>query len=101
MTARIYRPARTAMQAGRGKTKQWLLVFEEIEPRSIDPLMGYTTSSDTRTQVKLTFDTLEEAETYARRNGIPYTVLPEHRPTPKRSAYPDNFRSDRKSPWTH
>lgn len=101
MVARIYRPAPNAMQSGRGNSKEWVFVFEQSKPREIEPLMGYTASSDTRTQVKLTFDTLEEAETYARRNGIPYTVLPEHRPTPKRSAYPDNFRSDRKSPWTH
>ena len=101
MTARIYRPARTAMQAGRGKTKQWLLVFEEIEPRSIDPLMGYTTSGDMRQQVKLFFPTQEEAEAYAQRNGIPYTVQPAHDPVVPVSAYPDNFRSDRKTPWTH
>ena len=46
-------------------------------------------------------DTLEDAEAYARSNGIPYTVQPAHTPTPKRSSYPDNFRSDRKTPWTH
>jgi hypothetical protein len=52
-------------------------------------------------QVRLTFDTLEDAERYARENGIPYTVQPAHTPTPKRSSYPDNFRFDRKTPWTH
>jgi hypothetical protein len=54
-----------------------------------------------QTQVRLQFETLEEAETYARANGIPYTVQPSHVPTPKRTSYPDNFRSDRKTPWTH
>jgi len=101
MTARIYRPARNAMQSGKGKSKQWVLVHEPTVPRSIEPLMGYTSSSDTTQQVRLSFETLEEAEAYAQRNGIPYTVQPAHEPTPKRVSYPDNFRSDRKTPWTH
>jgi hypothetical protein len=49
----------------------------------------------------LSFDTLEEAEAYAQKNGIAYHVLPEHRATPKRTSYSDNFRSDRRTPWTH
>lgn len=101
MTARIYRPAPNAMQSGRGNSRQWVLVHEQSSPRQIEPLMGYTASADTRTQIKLFFDTLEEAEGYAQRNGIPYTVQPAHVPTPKRSSYSDNFRSDRKTPWTH
>jgi hypothetical protein len=101
MPARIYRPAPNAMQSGRGNSKEWVLVHEPTAPREIEPLMGYTATSDTRTQVKLLFDTLAEAEAYAQRNGIPYSVQPEHRPTPKRTSYPDNFRSDRKTPWTH
>jgi len=101
MTARIYRPAPNAMQSGRGNSKEWVLVFEPESPREIEPLMGYTSSGDTQAQVRLTFDTLEEAEAYARANGIPYSVQIPHTPRPKRSSYPDNFRSDRKIPWTH
>lgn len=101
MTARIYRPARNAMQSGKGKSSQWVLVFEPAEPREIDPLMGYTSSSDMRQQVRLSFDTLEAAEAYAQRNGIAYSVQPAHEVTPKRVSYPDNFRADRKTPWTH
>lgn len=101
MSARIYRPARNAMQSGRGKSKSWVLVHEPSVPRSIDPLMGYTSSADTRQQVRLSFDTQEEAEAYAQRNGIEYTVQPAHDATPKRVSYPDNFRADRKTPWTH
>ena len=67
----------------------------------IEPLMGYTGSAETQTQVRLSFDTLEEAETYARTNGIPYSVQPAHNSPPKRSNYSDNFRYDRKTPWTH
>ena len=101
MAARIYRPAPNAMQAGRGNSRQWVLEHEPSVPRAIEPLMGYTASSDTRTQVKLSFETLEEAEAYAQRNGIAYAVQPEHQPTPKRASYSDNFRADRKTPWTH
>jgi hypothetical protein len=101
MAARIYRPAPNAMQSGRGNSKQWVLVYEPSTPREIEPLMGYTASSDTRAQIKLNFDTLEEAEAYAQRNGIAYSVQPEHAATPKKNAYSDNFRADRKTPWTH
>jgi hypothetical protein len=101
MAAKIYRPAPNAMQSGRGNSKEWVLVFEQSTPREIEPLMGYTSSADTRTQVKLTFDTLEEAEGYARRNGIPYSVQPDRQVVPKRNHYADNFRADRKYPWTH
>jgi hypothetical protein len=54
-----------------------------------------------RQQIKLSFPTLEEAEAYAQRNGIEYSVQPAHDATPKRVSYPDNFKSDRKTPWTH
>ena len=101
MAARIYRLAPNAMQSGRGNSKEWVLVFEQSSPRELEPLMGYTSSADTRTQVKLRFDTLEEAESYAQRNGIPYTVQPEHKFAPKRNHYADNFQADRKYPWTH
>ncbi|RUT32607.1 ETC complex I subunit [Arsenicitalea aurantiaca] len=101
MTARIYRPAPNAMQSGRGKSRQWVLVHDAATPREIEPLMGYTSSRDTRTQVKLGFDTLEAAEAYAQREGIPYTVQPAHDATPRRNHYSDNFRFDRKTPWTH
>ena len=101
MTARIYRPAPNAMQSGKGKSKDWVLVHEQVAARTIEPLMGYTSATDTRQQLKLAFDTLEAAEAYAQKNGIPYSVQPAHDATPKRVSYPDNFRSDRKTPWTH
>lgn len=101
MAARIYRPAPNAMQSGRGNSKEWVLVFEKSSAREIEPLMGYTSSDDTLTQVKLRFDTLEYAEAYAQRNGIAYSVQPDHKVVPKRTIYADNFRADRKYPWTH
>ena len=75
MSAKIYRPAKTAMQSGKAKTHLWVLEFDQSAPRKIDPMMGYTTSGDTRQQVKLTFETLEQAEAYAKREGIEYRVI--------------------------
>ena len=70
MAAKIYRPAKTAMQSGKAKTHLWVLEFDQDQPRTIDPIMGYTSSGDMRQQVKLTFESQEQAEAYAQRNGI-------------------------------
>ena len=101
MVARIYRPARTAMQSGKGKTKEWLFAYEPAEPKSIDPLMGYTSSGDMRAQVRLSFETKEQAIEYADRNGIAYHVEEQVDSTRPRVSYSDNFRYDRQQPWTH
>jgi hypothetical protein len=101
MVARIYRPAPNAMQSGKGNSRAWVLEYEPEVPRSIDPLMGYTSSTDMNRQIKLRFDTVEEAESYARRAGIPYRIEPAHDASVKKVSYPDNFRFDRKVPWTH
>jgi len=101
MPARIYRPAKTAMQSGQAKTKSWVLDFEPEVPRAIEPLMGYTASSDMRQQVRLRFASREEAEAYANRNGIDYVVLEPRERKPKRMSYADNFRFGRPENWTH
>lgn len=101
MTARIFRPARTAMQSGKGKTKRWMLVHDQSAPRQIDPLMGYTSATDMSQQIKMSFETLEEAEAYARNAGLAYTVQEPQVPNAKKVSYPNNFRHDRKIPWTH
>ena len=72
MLARIFRPAKTAMQSGRGQGDLWVLEYEPEVPLTIDPLMGYTSSSDMRQQIRLEFPTSDEAVAYAERNGIPY-----------------------------
>jgi NADH dehydrogenase ubiquinone Fe-S protein 4 len=101
MVARIYRPAKTAMQSGRAKTHHWVLEFEPERPQSIEPLMGYTSSDDMNRQVRLSFETKEEAIDYAKRSGIAYRVFePNDRVRPA-IAYSDNFRRDRATPWTH
>jgi hypothetical protein len=101
MAARIYRPARTAMSSGQAKTQRWVLEYEPERAKSIEPLMGYTSSDDMRSQIRLEFETKEEAVDYATRNGIPYQVSePKERVRPA-MAYSDNFRHGRTQPWTH
>lgn len=101
MSAKIYRPAKTAMQSGKAKTHLWLLEFDADRPRTIDPIMGYTSSADTRQQVRLTFETQELAVAYAERNGIEYRVIEPKEATRKSVSYSDNFRFSRSQPWTH
>jgi hypothetical protein len=100
MTAKIYQPSRTAMQSGQAKDK-WLLEYEPASPRQIEPLMGWTSSTDMKSQIKLRFDTKEEAVAYAQRAGIPYRVEEPKPATRKVISYSDNFRSNRVAPWTH
>jgi ETC complex I subunit conserved region len=101
LRARIYQPARTAMQSGNARAKAWTLEYEPASPRRIDPLMGWTSSADMLSQVQLEFDTKEEAIRYAEKHGIAFDLFEPHRPTPKPKAYADNFRYDRKVPWSH
>jgi hypothetical protein len=101
MTARIYKPARTAMQAGRGNTKEWVLDYEPEQPPAVEPLMGWTSSGDMKQQLRLQFDSKEEAIGYCERNGIAYQLFenpPAKRP---RISYADNFAATRRTPWTH
>jgi NADH dehydrogenase ubiquinone Fe-S protein 4 len=99
-TARIYLPAKTAMQSGTAK-KSWVLEFEQTSPKTVEPLMGWTSSADTRQQLHLRFETKEEAVAYCEHNGIPYQVF-EPNPLKRRiMAYADNFAYSRRTPWTH
>ena len=101
MAARIYQPAKNAMQSGRGRSKDWVLEHEAAQPREIDPLMGWTSSRDTQTQVRLEFDTRDEAVAYAERHGLAYTIIePKARRIVKKS-YSDNFKFGRIGSWTH
>jgi hypothetical protein len=100
MRVRIYKPAKTAMQSGVGKTHQWLLESEPL-PKQVEPLMGWTASRDTMQQVQLQFDTLDEAKAYAEKNGWQYTVEQPHERAIRPKAYADNFAYTRVGRWTH
>ena len=102
MLARIFRPSKTAMQSGKGKTSDWVLEFEPTDARRADPLMGWTQTSDTSSsQVRLAFDTKEEAVRYADQHGIAFQLIDPHPPKRIIKAYADNFAFGRKVPWTH
>ena len=89
------------MQSGKARTRAWRLEFEPASPRRIDPLMGWTSSTDMLSQVQLEFDSRDEAVAYAEKHGIAYDVFDPHRPVAKAKSYADNFRFDRKVPWSH
>ena len=101
MLARIYRPAKTAMQSGKARTHDWRLEFEPASARILDPLMGWTGSTDMNGQVRLGFETREEAVAYAERHGIPFRLHEPHEPPVIIKTYADNFATSRKQPWTH
>jgi hypothetical protein len=100
MVARIYKPAKNAMQSGSGN-KEWVLDYEPSEPRIVEPLMGWTSSGDMNTQVHLSFGTKEEAIAYCERHGIPYAVSEPKHVTRRVMAYADNFAFSRRGQWTH
>lgn len=103
MRARIYQPARNAMQSGVAKTRRWVLEHPAGTAREIDPLMGWTSSSDTQTQVRLTFDSKEAALAYAEEKGIDAVVQEPHKRKPniRPGGYGENFATNRRSVWTH
>ena len=103
MRARIYKPAKTAMSSGTAKTKHWVLEFVNETAREVDPLMGWTSSSDTQAQVKMTFETKEAALDYAKENGIDAIVQePKKRAANIRpGGYGENFATARRGAWTH
>ena len=103
MRARIYQPARNAMQSGMGKTHDWVLEFAPASAREIDPLMGWTSSGDTQRQVKLRFATRDAAEDYARAKGLEVDVIEANPRAPniRPAGYGENFATNRRGAWTH
>jgi hypothetical protein len=100
MQVRIYRPSKTAMQQGRVGTRRWVLEFEPGD-RRVEPLMGWTTSRDTRAQVRLRFASKDEAIAYARKHGLMYALEEPRDRSVKPKAYADNFAYQRLGRWTH
>lgn len=94
-TVRIYRPAKNAMQSGRANSRRWLVESEPSSQKNIDPLMGWTGSDDTRAQVKLRFESREEAIAYAERNGLDYKVEEPKERIVRPKNYAENFSPNR------
>ncbi|SMF77623.1 ETC complex I subunit conserved region [Tistlia consotensis] len=101
MQVRIYQLPKTAMQSGRALTKRWVVEYEQADGKQVEPLMGWTSSGDTRQQLRLYFESQAEAESYARRHGLMYAVELPHERKVRPKAYGDNFRADRLITWTH
>ena len=101
MAARIYKPAKTAMQSGKARTKRWVLEYEPEAPREVEPLMGWTSSGDMKQQLRLTFASKDDAVAYAERAGIAYRVIEPKASKRRPKSYADNFRYGRVGQWTH
>ena len=102
MVARIYKPAKTAMQQGKAASREWVLEFEPNDAaQSIEPLMGWTSSADTRTQVRMSFATEDEAVAFATSQGLAFRLI-EPQPVKLRpKSYAENFKFGRPDRWTH
>ena len=90
--ARISELERKTTQSGKANAGRWLLEFERSEAMRADPLTGWAGSSDTNPQVRITFDSKDEAIAYAERRGLQYHLVPAPPVTLKIQAYADNFR---------
>ncbi len=101
MAARIYRPAKTAMQQGLAATRDWVLEYAPEQPRTIEPLMGWTSSADTKRQVRLNFATKEEAIAYATREGLAFRLEETQTAEVRPKSYAENFKFGRPDRWTH
>ena len=90
--ARIVEADRKTTQSGKAGTGRWTLEFERSQPQRPDPLTGWNGSGDTRTQVRLTFTSKDDAVAYATKHGMAYHVVPAAPVSLKLQAYADNFR---------
>ena len=91
MQATIFKPSKTAMQSGRNNTRKWLLEFDPEAARRVEPLMGWTASTDTTQQLVMRFDDEAEAVAFCQRHDIPYRVVPPRERRPKIKSYAENF----------
>jgi len=104
MSARIFQPAQNAMHSGKGKSDLWILQFDAEAARSSDPLMGWTSSSETKQQIKMRFKSKEDAVAYAKREGVAFVVQESnetHAAKRPQKSYSDNFKFGRSANWTH
>ena len=88
--AKIYKPSKTAMQSGKRNSKKWLLEFDSLDTE-INPLMGWESSIDTMSEIKLEFYSKEEAINYAKKNNLDYYVIEPEKSKIVKKSYSDNF----------
>jgi len=101
MYAIIRQPAPDALQSGGHRYEKWVLEFPRDHKITVDPLTGNTGTADMMQEVKLDFDTKDDAIAYAKTNGIAFQLLERKQHNPKGRSYGENFAFDRKFPWTH
>tara|TARA_B110000008_G_C16480445_1_gene367922 strand:- start:23 stop:328 length:306 start_codon:yes stop_codon:yes gene_type:complete len=101
MTIKIYKPSKTAMQSGIGKTKKWLAEYISENENEKDSLMGWNSSSDTRVQIRVFFETKDLAIQWAINNKYQYFVEEPKIKKIKIKTYASNFDTNRKVSWTH
>ncbi len=103
MFVSICQQSRTATQSGRAASGSWILEFLESSGKTLDPLMGWTGSSDTQIQVKLKFDSKEDAISFAEKKGYEYYIIEtkERKSVIRKNGYGENFATQRRSSWTH
>jgi hypothetical protein len=101
MAARIYKPARTAMQQGMAGTREWVLEYEPEKAKLIEPLMGWTSSAETKPQVRMSFASKEEAVAFAVRQGIAFRLEEPQEAVVRPKSYAENFKFGRLDRWTH
>lgn len=99
--AKIFKPTKTAMQSGRGKTKRWVLEYPRASKVAPEPLMGWQASADTVRQVKLYFESSEAAIAYCKVHNITFEVVKPKQRRRRIKAYADNFAFNRLGSWTH
>ena len=88
--AKIYKPSQTVMQSGKRNTKKWILEFDTLNT-GVNPLMGWESSKDTMSEVKLEFSTRDEAVNYVKKNNIDYYIVEPQKPRIIKKSYTDNF----------
>ena len=101
MTIKIYKPSKSSMQSGLGNTKQWLAEYIDEKDKIKDTLMGWNSSLDTKEQIKMFFETKDQAISWAKNNNEQFIVIEPKERKIKPKNYSSNFDMNRKEPWTH
>ena len=101
MTVKIYKPSKSSMQSGQMNTKKWLAEYISDTEQDKDTLMGWNSSLDTKSQIKVFFETKEQAIEWAKNNNYQYFVQDPKQRKIKPKNYASNFHINRKESWTH